>query len=220
MSSGFVPGGTSDQPIERDSDWVKAQQHIEAARRRKEGDGRRDGGKSLYEVLQSNKASKQEAFEESIRLKNQFRALEEDEVEFLDSVLESTRAKEAAVSKETSEQLEAFRKQRQAADAAFLTQSSGGQTEPTTQADTWTTQKKRRRGQVKHSPAAKLRKLSTAETQPVSSEKASAPSKSPKSSPSAAELSDPLQKGTAQTEKGSQPLATNLGLGGYSSEDD
>lgn len=55
MSSGFVPGGTSDRPIERDSDWVKAQQQIEAARRRKEDEGRQGDGKSLYEVLQSNK---------------------------------------------------------------------------------------------------------------------------------------------------------------------
>ena len=41
-------------------------------------------------------------------------------MEFLDSVLESTRAKEQAVKKETSEQLEVFRRQQEEADKALL----------------------------------------------------------------------------------------------------
>ena len=65
-------------------------------------------------------AAKEEAFQESIKLKNQFRNLDEDEVEFLDSVLESTRAKEEAVKKETSEQLELFRRQQEEADRGLL----------------------------------------------------------------------------------------------------
>lgn len=64
--------------------------------------------------------AKQEQFEEKIRLKNQFRALDEDEVDFLDSVLESTRAQEAAVKKDTASQLEVFRKQREEAEKALL----------------------------------------------------------------------------------------------------
>ena len=68
----------------------------------------------------SRPAAKQEAFEESIRLRNQFRSLDEDEVEFLDSVLESTRRKEQEVKKETSEMLEIFRKQQEEADKAAL----------------------------------------------------------------------------------------------------
>ncbi len=67
-------------------------------------------------------AAKQEAFEESIRLKNQFRNLDEDEIEFLDSVLESTRAKEDALKKETAEQLNFFRRQQEEADRALLDQ--------------------------------------------------------------------------------------------------
>lgn len=70
-------------------------------------------------------AAKQEAFEESIKLKNQFRNLDEDEVEFLDSVLESTRAKEEAVKKETTEQLDIFRRQQEEADKALLEESGG-----------------------------------------------------------------------------------------------
>jgi hypothetical protein len=55
MSSGFVFGGTTDQPIERDDEWLKAQQEIEANRRRREEESRQEGGKSLYKVLQGNK---------------------------------------------------------------------------------------------------------------------------------------------------------------------
>lgn len=55
MSSGFVSGGTVDQPAERDDEWRKAQQELEETRRRKEEESRQEGGKSLYEVLQANK---------------------------------------------------------------------------------------------------------------------------------------------------------------------
>ena len=55
MSSGFVSGGTTDQPIARDDEWLKAQQEIEATRRRKEEESRQEGDKTLYEVLQQNK---------------------------------------------------------------------------------------------------------------------------------------------------------------------
>lgn len=55
MSSGFVSGGTTDNPIERDDEWLKAQEEIETVRRRKEEESRQQGGKTLYEVLQGNK---------------------------------------------------------------------------------------------------------------------------------------------------------------------
>jgi hypothetical protein len=55
MSSGFVSGGTADQPLERDDEWRKAQQEIEQRRRQKEEESRQGGEKSLYEILQSNK---------------------------------------------------------------------------------------------------------------------------------------------------------------------
>ncbi|KAL4930161.1 PSME3-interacting protein [Aspergillus undulatus] len=120
MSSGFVSGGTNEQPVERDDEWRRAQQELEEERRRKAELGKQDGGKSLFDVLQQNKMAKQEAFEEKIKLKNQFRALDEDEVDFLDSIMESTRAQEATVKKETAEQLELFRRQREEAEKAHL----------------------------------------------------------------------------------------------------
>ncbi|KAF3766807.1 hypothetical protein M406DRAFT_244207, partial [Cryphonectria parasitica EP155] len=47
--------------------------------------------RSLYDVLQANKAAKQAAFEEANRLKHQFRALDEDEIGFLDEVVQRKR---------------------------------------------------------------------------------------------------------------------------------
>ncbi|RDW66258.1 hypothetical protein BP6252_09893 [Coleophoma cylindrospora] len=116
MSSGFVSGGTADAPVERSDEWLAARQEIEANIARKAIEARQSDGRSLFETLEANKAAKQEAFEEANRLKNQFRALDEDEVEFLDSVLESTRAEEERVRKETAEGLALFRRQQDEVD--------------------------------------------------------------------------------------------------------
>ena len=58
MSSGFVSGGTTDNPVQRDDEWLVAQKEIEANRRRKEEESRQQDGKTLYEVLQNNKGDK------------------------------------------------------------------------------------------------------------------------------------------------------------------
>ncbi|KAI9765458.1 MAG: hypothetical protein M1835_007377 [Candelina submexicana] len=176
MSSGFVSGGTTDNPVERDDEWLEAQKEIEATRQRKE-ESRQQDGKTLFDVLQANKVAKQEAFEESIRLKNQFRSLDEDEIDFLDSVLESTRAKEAAVKKETTEQLDLFRKQQEEADKALLLSdpniehasvgaASGG---PITEDEQWIINgRKRKKGKEKEGlKGVKLRKSSSTNERPV-----------------------------------------------------
>ncbi|KAL4914181.1 N-terminal domain of NEFA-interacting nuclear protein NIP30-domain-containing protein [Aspergillus aurantiobrunneus] len=144
MSSGFVSAGTDQEPVERDDEWLRAQQELEEERRRKAELGRQDGGKSLYDVLQQNKMAKQEAFEEKIKLKNQFRALDEDEVEFLDSIMESTRAQEDTVKKETAEQLELFRRQREEAEKAHLEDTTADVT-PATEAEDWKIGSRKRR---------------------------------------------------------------------------
>ncbi|KAF2668023.1 NEFA-interacting nuclear protein NIP30 [Microthyrium microscopicum] len=110
MSSGFVTGGSLDKPTERDAEWLRAEQELEEQRKRKAALEAQNGGKSLFEVLEANKAAKQEAFEEANKLKNQFRSLDDDEIDFLDSVLQAERVKEEAVKKETTEQLASFRK--------------------------------------------------------------------------------------------------------------
>ena len=89
--------------------------------------------------------AKQEAFEEKIRLKNQFRSLDEDEVEFLDSLLESTRAQEANIQKETAEQLEVFRQQREQAERILLEGSATENGLPAEEEDWKIPARKRRR---------------------------------------------------------------------------
>lgn len=59
MSSRFVSAGTIDEPVAQDDEWRRAQEEIEANRRRKAQEGVLEGGKSLYEVLQSNKGEQQ-----------------------------------------------------------------------------------------------------------------------------------------------------------------
>lgn len=54
-------------------------------------------------------AAKQAAFEEAAKFKNQFRALDDDEVEFLDDIRSSVRADEERLRRETREGLDAFR---------------------------------------------------------------------------------------------------------------
>ncbi len=110
-------------------------------------------------------AAKQAEFEESIRLKNQFKSLDEDDVDFLDSVLESERAKEDAVRRETAEQLDAYRKQQAAAQKVDLEATKGDATSPSVDADSWV-MKKRRRKELDN-PVSKLRKTSPG-TKPVS----------------------------------------------------
>ncbi|KAI0994527.1 hypothetical protein K3495_g13655 [Podosphaera aphanis] len=126
MSSGFVPSGagTADAPISTtttttDDEWRSARLAISAAAARKTDARARDAASaqpSLYETLEANKIAKQEAFEEAHRLRNQFRALHQDEIDFLDSVLERTRAEEARIKKETLHGLHSFRQQQEAAD--------------------------------------------------------------------------------------------------------
>lgn len=102
-------------------------------------------------------------------MRNQFRSLDDDEADFLDSILESTRAKEAQVKRETAEQLDAFRKQRQAAEEALVegkavTESGKTQARSPGREDTWAmSTRKRRRIKEKDDGIPKLRKkLSTA----------------------------------------------------------
>jgi len=66
-------------------------------------------GKSLYERLQTNKQIKQDEWEAKNKLSNQFRALEEDEVVFLDTILQEQRAEERARQDKDSEEVRNFK---------------------------------------------------------------------------------------------------------------
>ncbi|GBE77838.1 predicted protein [Sparassis crispa] len=66
-------------------------------------------GRSLAEKLAANRAAKQEEWEERNKLGNQFRALEEDEVLFLDSIMEKQREEERMRKEMDGEELKHFR---------------------------------------------------------------------------------------------------------------
>ncbi|KIW91274.1 uncharacterized protein Z519_08170 [Cladophialophora bantiana CBS 173.52] len=223
--SRFVSAGTDADAAAPapDDAWVKAQQLVESTRKAKKLDeGTQDGGKSLYEVLQANKAAKQEAFEESIRLKNQFRALDDDEVEFLDSVLEASRAKENAIKQETAEQLEVFRRQRAAAEQALVEGTEIGKSGDSVDNGLWAIKKKKRRREKDGESDAdpKSRKLSTAANTAASAATAAdddhnAPTK--RASPVNPDINDQI---TPPITAARPQAAVGLGLGAYSSDED
>lgn len=119
MSSGFVSGGTVDQPTERDDEWRQAQKELEEARKAKADLAAQHDGKSLFEILQANKDKKQADFEEKARYKLHV-SLDDDEADYLDSIEEKRRKEEARVRKETLEQLDLFRRQREEAESKSL----------------------------------------------------------------------------------------------------
>jgi hypothetical protein len=115
MSSGFVSGGKAGEETKRDDAWKRAQQEIEDARRAKADLAAQQDGMSLFEVLQANKDKKQAEFEEKARYKLHV-SLDDDEADYLDSILEKKRREEANVKKDTFEQLDLFRRQREEAE--------------------------------------------------------------------------------------------------------
>ncbi len=56
-------------------------------------------------------AAKQAAFEEANKIKNQFRSLDDDEIDFLDEVMGSARAEEERIRRETEEGVGRFREE-------------------------------------------------------------------------------------------------------------
>ncbi|KAJ7783913.1 N-terminal domain of NEFA-interacting nuclear protein NIP30-domain-containing protein [Mycena maculata] len=66
-------------------------------------------GRSLAEKLAANKIAKQEEWEEKTKLANQFRALEEDEIMFLDSVRERQEKEERERREKDGEEVQSFK---------------------------------------------------------------------------------------------------------------
>lgn len=149
--------------------------------------------------------AKQEAFEEKAKLKNQFRSLDEDEIDFLDSVLESTRAQEAAVKKDTADQLEVFRKQREEAEKALLGPTTSDVT-PTEEEEWSIPARKRRRDKKDLLLPGKKRKASMEggkDTAEQSEGKANQQTqKDEKSTASVTNKKSPEQKGAKQSSTG------------------
>ncbi|KAF1911728.1 N-terminal domain of NEFA-interacting nuclear protein NIP30-domain-containing protein [Ampelomyces quisqualis] len=143
MSSGFVSGGTVDNPTERDDEWRQAQAELEAARKAKADLAAQHDGKSLFEILQANKDKKQTEFEERARYKLHV-SLNDEEADYLDSLEEKRRKEEASVKKDTQERLEAFRRQQEEEAAKAL---EGDRTDaPTEEQVQWAAGRKRKKG--------------------------------------------------------------------------
>ncbi|KAL6906795.1 N-terminal domain of NEFA-interacting nuclear protein NIP30 domain-containing protein [Trichoderma evansii] len=143
MSGRFVSGGTitssgeaskdesgheavlaaAREPLmKKNAEWEAVQHELEEDRKKREqarANLAGEGQQSLYDILQANKAAKQAAFEEQAKLKNQFRALDNDEIDFLDEVRAKEKAEEARAKKDLEEGLKAFRERQK---------STGGET--------------------------------------------------------------------------------------------
>ena len=159
-------------------------------------------------------------------------------MEFLDSVLESTRAKEAEVRKETTEQLDAFKRQQEEAEKA-ATQEDGPSAVEVNEA--WTAgPRKRKKGRESTIGGVKLRRTSTTEkaaTEKASIEETVVPDTVPKAPAKAAPVdavedimpatktrtSESTTKpadGNKPASKPPSPGGLGLGLAAYSSDED
>ncbi|KAH7326579.1 N-terminal domain of NEFA-interacting nuclear protein NIP30-domain-containing protein [Stachybotrys elegans] len=189
MSSRFVSGGTIGSSGEaanqsesiqqkarepaKNSEWEAVQQELEAERKRREEHRAKAASgeqKSLYDILQENKAAKQAAFEEQTSLRNQFRALDEDEADFLEEIRERRRKEDAEVRRETEEGLKAFRERQQKTDGT--TSETGPDQESE---ETWGAGRKRKRVKDREVKGVR-RRVSEAEESPAA-EKKKAPEK-------------------------------------------
>lgn len=113
-------------------------------------------------------AAKQAAFEEQHKIRNQFRALDDDEIDFLDDVMMRRREEEERVKRETREGLEAFRaaqrmEERKLSGQAGDTEGDGpGGEGDTFDADEWkNVGKKRKRHDKRDGGRASLVKRKT-----------------------------------------------------------
>ena len=145
--------------------------------------------------------------------------------------MESTRAKEAEVRKETAEQLEVFRKQREAAEKAQFEEdiavaSTGMAGSPATQ-EAWAPRPKKRRRDKEAPPSlgAKLRKMSSTDSGkpdlsiPNAAETSKTAPTGPTTNEDQLDVASKTQSEEPAPKQKSLPGAA-LGLGGYSSDED
>lgn len=154
---------------------------------------------------------------------NQFRSLDEDEIEFLDSVQEAARAKELAEKRATKEGLDEFRKQQEEAERAAKEQE--GAVSPPTVTDSWSVgPRKRKKGKEKDGIGGlKIRRTSSGEKAKKLEDTAKPEDRTASSKVQEKQSSIKEQSGkkSASTPPMSPPApAAGLGLGAYSSDED
>ncbi|KAG9081704.1 hypothetical protein FRC06_005434 [Ceratobasidium sp. 370] len=110
VGSRFVSQAEIDSAKERrEADWKAAYARLGQEPPPRPAEDETYDGRSLYERLQSQRTAKQEEWEEKTKLSNQFRALEEDEIHFLDGILDEKIIKEKKRREEENEELKHFR---------------------------------------------------------------------------------------------------------------
>lgn len=185
-------------------------------------------------------AAKQEAFEEAARLRNQFRSLDEDEVEFLDGVLEGERERERRLREAERKELEAFRR-RQESEVAVVAKEGveGGKDEGVDEGGdvVWSAagKRKRRKGREGVLGGVKIRRTSESVGQKDAEveagfAKATSPKESEEVRPAGKKSGGEAagsENTDARTTDGktswvsvSPPPAAALGLAAYSSDED
>ncbi|KAL2267098.1 hypothetical protein VTJ83DRAFT_4375 [Remersonia thermophila] len=134
------PPSTASQPAksakeaEKQAAWAAATASLEAARQHRlqqqqQLQQQHQPGapeqRSLYDILQANKLAKQEAQAEALKLKHQFRGLDEDEAAFLEGLRERRAREEEERRREVESGMRAFR-EKLAGKAAGTDEEGGG----------------------------------------------------------------------------------------------
>ncbi|KAI1383036.1 uncharacterized protein F4822DRAFT_90669 [Hypoxylon trugodes] len=222
------------ETAKKNSEWEAVQRDLEADRRRREEarraqvEGGGGGERSLYDVLQANKAAKQAAFEEQNRIRNQFRALDDDEIEFLDGLQDERRTEEERVKRETEERLAQFREAQKAGGSTSAEGADGDGDEKDNAEDDavaveWSSGpgKKRKRGDKETRSIVKGVKRRTSELE-GSEAKASSPETKTEKKTTVTHIDSDLK-----AKDNAKPMVTKdaqekpkLGLVDYGSDDD
>ncbi|KFA64442.1 hypothetical protein S40285_01011 [Stachybotrys chlorohalonatus IBT 40285] len=171
----------------KNKEWEAVQKELELERKRREEQRAKAATgeeKSLYDILQENKglftlssqasiiiswlsdtgflAAKQAAFEEQTKVRNQFRALDDDEIDFLDEVRERRRKEEDEVRRQTEEGLKAFRERQQQSSGGGATATAAAREDEDTEA--WAAGRKRKRNKERDIKGVKRKSSESEET--------------------------------------------------------
>ncbi|KAJ9103836.1 hypothetical protein QFC21_002298 [Naganishia friedmannii] len=109
VSSRFVSQTEIDEAAQRkQEEWKAAYARLGQEPPPQETEGEYDP-RSLYERLNVQKETKREQWDEKMRMANQFRGLESDELQFLDEVAQEEREKQRRVDRQDAEELALFK---------------------------------------------------------------------------------------------------------------
>ncbi|CAK7213714.1 hypothetical protein SBRCBS47491_001899 [Sporothrix bragantina] len=231
-----APAEAAEAPMTtaRQAEWAAVEKQLEAERQRR-AEARKalhsgaGGETSLYDALQANKAAKQAAFEEQHKLKNQFRALDEDEIEFLDGLEADARAAEAQRRAEMAAGLDAFRAAQGGGGGGGAKKESGGGGDDDDVHDdgsglfgdtAWAVGRKRkRRADNKTTAFPNLKRKGSTADKEDKVDKAEKAEKAEKETPQK-EVETKAEAATAPPPKAPPKTKAALGLGDYGSDDD